>query len=344
MPHHGGTELDFSPYGYTPTLYVCALYVALFGLTTLLHTVQAIRSRLWWLFPTIIAGGIAEIIGWSGRLWSAKDVFNLNPFLMQITTTIMAPSFMTAANFLILGVIISRLGTQYSRLSPLWYSIVFITADVVALVVQAVGGGMASVAVQSVNGGDPNKGAHIMVGGIIWQLAAITVYVILALEFFIRVRLDRPVRRPAVSATSSPGEVEEKKGKKRGFRLHDHSFDPALAQQAATNIQGHGFGFAQGSKLSLQITALGISTLLIYMRSIYRTIELLDGWTGRIIQTEVYFNVLDAMPITLALFTMNLLHPGWLLYGKGTGKHPAGGFEMMETDRQAESEHEVAVV
>ncbi|KZO95040.1 RTA1-domain-containing protein [Calocera viscosa TUFC12733] len=327
------TALNFSPYGYRPTLYVCCIYVALFGLSTLLHTAQAIRSRLWWLFPTIVAGGLAEAIGWAGRLWSNKAVRNLNPFLMQITTTIMAPSFLTAANFLILGIIISRLGTKYSRLSPRLYSIVFITADVVALVVQAVGGGMASVAVQSKPPGNPDIGAHIMVGGIIWQLAAMTVYVILALEFFIRVRLDKPVRRARLEAAAAEVVEEGKEPAKSETQFE-------LAASAASKLQQHGFGFAQGSKLSLMLIALSVSTLFIYMRSIYRTVELLNGWSGYIITTEVYFNVLDAMPITLAMFTMNLLHPGWLLYGKGTGRHPQGGFEMMETDREARVEHE----
>jgi hypothetical protein len=48
-------------------------------------------------------------------------------------------------------------------------------------------------------------------------------------------------------------------------------------------------------------------------RSVYRTIELQDGWTGRIIHTELYFNVLDGGMVTLAVFTMNFIHPGVFL-------------------------------
>jgi len=289
---HNG-DLQFSPYGYTPTLYICIIYVCLFSIATLVHLGEALYWRLWWLIPSIVAGGTAELIGWAGRLWSSKDVNAINPFLMQITTTIMAPSFMTAANFIMLGVIISRLGSQYSRLSPKIYSIVFITADVVALVVQAVGGGMASEAAQSGNG-DPNNGAHVMVGGILWQIVAMTVYVILALEFLIRVRRDWPLR-PAPTAKTN---------------------QIAAARFRTEEIQQEGFGLQRGSKLSLMILALATSTTFIYIRSVYRTVELLDGWSGPIITTEVYFNVLDAMPVTLALFTIMFLHPGWLLYGR----------------------------
>jgi hypothetical protein len=38
------------------------------------------------------------------------------------------------------------------------------------------------------------------------------------------------------------------------------------------------------------VAGLAFSTLVIFIRSIYRTIELTDGWRGRIIQTQLYFS------------------------------------------------------
>ncbi len=57
----------------------------------------------------------------------------------------------------------------------------------------------------------------------------------------------------------------------------------------------------------------GITSLWVLIRSIYRTIEFANGWTGRIITTQAYFNVFDGAPIVLAMFTLNAFHPGWLL-------------------------------
>ncbi|KAG8748533.1 hypothetical protein FRC10_003667 [Ceratobasidium sp. 414] len=184
----------------------------------------------------------------------------------------MAPSFMTAASFIILGGIIRILGYQYSRLSPKLYTIVFVTCDLIALVIQAIGGAGASIAVQT--GGDPEKGAKIMVAGIIFQLAAITIYTILAAEFLLRYHFGRPVRQ------------------------REHPVEPKARLDA---------------RLSLMVLGLFISTLFIYIRSIYRTIELLDGWTGPIITNQLYFNVLDGMPIVIAMFAINFFHPGYLL-------------------------------
>lgn len=203
---------------------------------------------------------------------------------MQICCTILAPSFMTAANFVILGMIIERLGYQYSRLTPKLYTIVFVSCDIIALVVQAVGGAKASLAVQLQND-DPEKGARIMVAGIIFQLAAITIYTLLAAEFLLRYHFDRPVRQ----LKGEDSRVEQTK--------------PQL-----------------DSKMTLMILGLLVSTLFIYIRSIYRTIELLDGWTGPIITNQLYFNVLDGMPIVVAIYAINIFHPGFLLrHGEKVG-------------------------
>ena len=48
--------------------------------------------------------------------------------------------------------------------------------------------------------------------------------------------------------------------------------------------------------------------------AIYRTIELDSGWDGKIITNQVLFNWLDGAMITLATYTFNILHPGWLLF------------------------------
>ena len=53
--------------------------------------------------------------------------------------------------------------------------------------------------------------------------------------------------------------------------------------------------------------------LIPQFRSVYRTIELVDGWDGRIIKNELYFNVMDGAMIVAAMFCLNELHPGRLL-------------------------------
>jgi len=63
-----------------------------------------------------------------------------------------------------------------------------VVQDILALVVQSIGGGIAS-------GTQPVLGGHIALGGIALQLAVIVLYTALAAEFLIRYTLDRPMGR-----------------------------------------------------------------------------------------------------------------------------------------------------
>ncbi|KAJ7226233.1 RTA1-like protein [Mycena rebaudengoi] len=252
------TNLGFSPYGYTPTEYVCILFVALFGFSTFLHIGQAIHYRMWWLFLSVILAGILETVGWGGRLWS------------QVRTT---PTPLAAASFIVLGRIINRLGPVYSRLSPKLYTILFLWCDIVSLVVQAVGGGMAATAVNENR--DPTRGGNIILGGIVFQMVTITVYVLCATEFLLRYLRNRPIGHGSEQAPSTTVPL--------------------------------------GRKMKLLVYALAFNTACLFIRAVYRVIELSDGWSGRIITTQVYFNVLDGTMITLAILTLNVAHPGHLL-------------------------------
>ena len=75
---------------------------------------------------------------------------------------------MAAGLFFILGTLTNRLGVHYVFLRPKIFSIIFVTCDVIALVIQAIGGANASISFT--NGKDPEPGAKIMVGGIIFQI------------------------------------------------------------------------------------------------------------------------------------------------------------------------------
>ncbi|KAF7364297.1 hypothetical protein MSAN_01089600 [Mycena sanguinolenta] len=217
-----------------------------------LHVGQATYFRMWWLFPTAVLCGVGEVIGWSGRLWSSITPIDDTPFTIQISSTIIAPTPLLAATFIIMARVIEQLGTSYSRLTPMWYTIVFLPCDIISLVVQGIGGGMASSA-SDLSGA--NRGGRVMLGGIAFQFLVIIVFSALMCDFTLRYLFDRPT----------------------------------------------------------MLIALVFSTIVLFIRSVYRLIELSGGWEGRIIHTEVYFNVLDGGMVTLAIFTLNFAHPGIFL-------------------------------
>ncbi|KAJ7677166.1 RTA1-like protein [Mycena rosella] len=269
----------FNPYHYVPTKWICLAFVTLFTISTVLHFGQAIRYRVWWLLPTAFVSGLLEILGWSTRLWSSFSPLKLLPFEIQVIGTIIGPTPLIAADFMILGRIIHRLGARYSRLSPKWYSIIFCSCDLISLSVQGYGGTAASIAVGRHQ--SPDHGAHIMLAGIIFQMVTISIYILLAAEFFLRYFTDSPLG-----------------GKEAAYHALGNS------------KRGRG---QLDRNLRIMIGALGFNTTCLLIRAIYRTLELLDGFEGRIISTERYFNILDGGMITLAIFTLNVAHPGVFL-------------------------------
>ncbi|KAF8266590.1 RTA1 like protein-domain-containing protein, partial [Lactarius quietus] len=256
----GSTQGD-NLYNYVPTEWVCILFISLYATSQTLHIVQALRYKTWWLFPTAVVACTTEILGWSGRLWSSLSPLDRTPFLIQVSTLIMAPHILLLRTLL--------LGPQYCRMSMKWYSIAFVAVDTTALIIQAVGGGIAS-------GTKPTLGGHIALVGIVLQLMALLFSAFIAGEFFLRFAYDRPIRH------FHDGGVVNRRGE----------VDRNLGQMI-----------------------LGISTMttLLVIRSIYRTVELSDGWTGVIISTQWLFNTFDGAMIVLATFTLNALHPGRLL-------------------------------
>ncbi|GAA6031104.1 hypothetical protein JCM8097_004005 [Rhodosporidiobolus ruineniae] len=174
--------------GYDPHLAPAIVFIICFTLITAFQAVQVIRSRIWWL-SVLVVGGIGEIVGWAFRLWAWDNPYSLNAFLGQIICLILAPCFFSATAYGELGVIVRSIGGQYSLLKSWLYLTIFCTADLIAIVVQAVGGGMAAVALQ--NDDSSSNGTHIMVAGVAIQLAAMIAFVILGLDVWRRARADR---------------------------------------------------------------------------------------------------------------------------------------------------------
>ncbi|KAJ7732672.1 RTA1-domain-containing protein [Mycena metata] len=263
--------IENNQYGYNPSEAAGIVFIALFGISTILHIAQATYYKMWWLFPTACLCGVGELVGWSGRLWSSFNPDLADPYMMQITTTIISPTPLIAVNFILLSRMVERLGIQYSFVSARWYTTVFLCCDIVALVVQGAGGGLAASA-NTPSGAQ--LGANIMLAGIVFQFVAIIVYTTCAVEFLRRYAHDLPARgQTSLDARKTP--------------LTPH--------------------------LRSMIGALAFSTLVLFIRSVYRIIELSGGWSGPVILTQKYFLAFDGAMIVLAIYTMNIFHPGRLL-------------------------------
>ena len=60
---------------------------------------------------------------------------------------------------------------------------------------------------------------------------------------------------------------------------------------------------------------LWIATIFIFIRSIYRVVELQDGFDGTIANNEVAFMILEGPMIILASLLLTVFHPGYVFEG-----------------------------
>lgn len=150
---------------------------------------------------------------------------------------------------------------------------IFLTIDVIALVIQAAGGGIAS-------GSAPKLGAHIMLVGIvvqfgkywtpvdpkpilIWAVSlirvflsvAIIIYSILGSEFIYRIHHNKPFARRVAATQNQETGLEEAR------------------QNGSEKSLGNKGKYILTRNMKLLLVSLGFSTLCLFIRSIYRLIE-----------------------------------------------------------------------
>lgn len=140
-----------------------------------------------------------------------------------------------------------------------------------------------------------------MLAGILFQLGTTTVFSILAVDFMARVILNKPYSAKFKSLF---------KRKPRAPASTDAS--PVLAPTEKAERQP-----AKLRNVQLLLGGVAWATVMIYIRGIYRSIELAQGWTGYLITHEVYFIWLDGFVMVLCMAGLAVAHPGFLLPRSG---------------------------
>ncbi|KAF2995796.1 hypothetical protein E8E13_000103 [Curvularia kusanoi] len=115
-------------------------------------------------------------------MWN--NPFDEAGFQMQICCLIIAPAFISAAIYLTLKHIVFSFGDSWSRVRPGWYTWIFIGCDLLSLVLQGVGGGMAASA--DFGSDMQDVGTDLMLAGVIWQVVCLTMFGYLLGEYLFR--------------------------------------------------------------------------------------------------------------------------------------------------------------
>jgi hypothetical protein len=192
---------------------------------------------------------------------------------MQICCLTIAPAFVAGGIYLCLRRIVYAFGPANSRITPEAYTRIFIPCDFLSLVLQALGGGMASTASHQKKSVKP--GDNIMVAGLSFQVFTLLIFMLVSTDFALRTW-----RRTKAMGTEA-------------------ALDPVYAKLRAS-FAFRGF-----------VGALTLATLCVFIRSVFRVIELSEGWNGSLIKKQKLFIVLEGVMVTIAIVSLMLFNPAF---------------------------------
>lgn len=249
-------------YGYYPSSAASIAFIIVFALTCIGQLVLGIRYKT---YPYMIAAAIAtfgEAVGYGGRLMMHKNPWSDAGFKMQIVCLVLAPSFLAACIYLTLKHVVKYCGEQYSRLRPVLYTWCFIGGDFGSIILQAIGGGVASA-----GGNDkPNvaeTGDHLIVAGIAFQAVVMAICALVIGEFYWRLRNQRPIKnRQAAAKEGSPSPA--------GSRDEEMATAPLEKRRSEVSVSRNAGGPGVDGKFKIFMCSVGFAFLTIFIRCIYR--------------------------------------------------------------------------
>jgi hypothetical protein len=134
-------------------------------------------------------GCLGETIGYVGRIMLYNNPYDDLGFQIQICCLIIAPAFIAAAVYLNLKHLVIEFGQSWSRLRPNWYTWLFIGGDILSLLLQGAGGGIAATAD---NGSKMlDVGTDLMIAGVIWQVVCLAFFGYFLCEYAFRTHRHR---------------------------------------------------------------------------------------------------------------------------------------------------------
>ena len=171
------------------------------------------------------------------------------------------------------------------------------TCDLISLVLQAAGGAVTSIAnEQSLH----DTGVNIMIAGLVFQVASLVVFSILAIEYGVRVLRRRRLHSPTQERRAS--------WMRRSFLLGMYIASRPFSIRTLLIQDG--------------ILGLASAVLTILIRSAFRVAELQGGFHSKLANDEIALMILEGTMVSIACFCLTVLHPA-LLVGKNWRKPQA---------------------
>lgn len=121
-----------------------------------------------------------EVGGYYGRAWAHDNVHNFSAFILQTLLLLVAPVFLAATVYMILGRVIRALDAEeHSMIRLKWLTKLFVFNDIICFVVQIMGAGMGATTSLSVQ----KTGRKVVIAGLVFQILVFCWFILVTFRF-----------------------------------------------------------------------------------------------------------------------------------------------------------------
>ncbi|KAF8312247.1 RTA1-domain-containing protein [Clavulina sp. PMI_390] len=274
-----------NPLRYIPSNVLTGISVSLYFIIscTMLWLLNKSRWSARYMLCVII-GGFCMAFGLAMRFALAKKPDNSGIYIVEYMFVVLSPCAFIAGNYILLGRLSRHLDMGHRLLvSPLKITRIFVISDITTFLIQASGGGLST----SHQLTTAETGAHIFLAGLALQMASYAFFTCVYLVFLWR-------------CWKSEEEQPDGQGRvwTRSCRVGN---DGALLKEGEYRWWRDWRALAG---------ALILSCIGILIRSVYRTIELSQGYAGPLATNEATFYGLDTLPLFVAVTIYLPFWPG----------------------------------
>lgn len=263
-------KTGWTPYPYTPSLAAAVVAFILFVVATVVITGQFFAAlyskkasrksiRLVLTITPFIIGGLAEVVGYLGRIIYLGDLQVLPPYVMQSVLLWIAPALFAGTLYMTFEGVIMRTGCTDHLIIPIkWLTKLFVSGHLLSLFMQCSGGGLIVASKSKV-------GATLTIIGLFVHIAFFGFFIIVMAIFQNRVS-----RKPSCLSLA--------------FR-----YEPSTLRNWQMILR----------------TTFACSAL-VFVPSVVRAIDNLQGFEGYIFSHEPFLYTLDALPMLLNMVILSV--------------------------------------
>jgi hypothetical protein len=256
---------------YVPSLASGIAFITVFSVFLAIHLLTSLRYLQARFFLYWGLGLIAEVIAYAGRIWVTRSGGQLSSaFIMEYVTISIAPSLLSIALYQTASQVYAVFNHKFLIINAKYFMKYLILFNIISGTIQGVGGGISSNYMSTEVAG--NKGLQLMVAGLSLQVVSLLIFQTVWYIFLVRVYNSNKV------------------------------YGDAQFCEQYHNVRERKYIYYFLATFSWAI-------IFIFIRTIYRLVEMSNGLTSKLATREIYFNVLDGMMIALACFCITLLPP-----------------------------------